>query len=96
MITYKNIKVEGSDYLISLVKLIGKQIKDIEGSLTSEFGGATCELHSVVFKDGTKLSVEGEHDCPYLTLYSSRAEQPNFDEETLERLHDEANNDSEE
>lgn len=85
MITLKDIQVEGSRFEQSLVSLIGKPIKDIYGYIDDLGGGATFKLTSIVFEDGTRLGVEGEHDFPYAVEYG-RDTQPNFDEETLERL----------
>lgn len=82
MITLNDIKVEGSTYRLSLTKLMGKQIKDIHGYLSSELGDPVFKMINVVFEDGTKLGAEGEHDFPYLV-----GEQPNHNEETLERLY---------
>lgn len=88
-ITGEDIAVEGSSYLISLVKLLeGKKIKDIHGYLSQEFGDATFKISYVLFEDDSQIGVEGEHDFPYLTDYP-RWPQPNFDEDTLNRLHDE-------
>lgn len=89
VIQLSDIRVEGSIYHISLAKLIGKPVVDIHGLLTNEFGDATFMLTSVQFADGTMLEVEGEHDLPYLV--EGRHKQPNFDEETLNRLHEEDN-----
>lgn len=83
----KDILVEGSDYEISLSKLIEKPIKDIRGYLSSEFGDAVFKLTEVEFEDGTFLGVEGEHDLPYLV--QSRSDQPNYDDETLNALEEE-------
>lgn len=90
MIHISDLGVEGSTYEISLSKLITKPIKDVYGYLTGEFGGVTFEMTKIVFDDGTILGCEGEHDCPYLVVWDT--EQPNFDEETPERLYEEANN----
>jgi len=92
MITRKDIQVEDDTFLISLSKLIGKPIKDIHGHLSDEYGGVTFVLYSIVFEDGTSMSVEGEHDFPYLVQWRTQP-QPNFDDETLERLLAEENAD---
>jgi hypothetical protein len=88
-----DINIEGSDYLISLHKLIGKPIKDIQGYLTSEFGDVTFKMSKVEFADGTFLGCEGEHDLPYLVGFD---EQPNFDDETLQELYDQEKEDENE
>jgi hypothetical protein len=85
MITLDDIRVDGTDHTFSLVKLVGKPIKDIVGYLSGELGGATFNLTEVIFEDGTTLGVEGGHYFPYLVEFGTTP-QPNFDEETLERL----------
>lgn len=87
MITDNDIRAEGETYLRSLTKLVGKPIKDIHGYIADIGGGATFKLSKVILEDGTKLGIEGEHDFPYLVEWDS---QPNFDEDTLQRLYDEA------
>jgi hypothetical protein len=63
-----DVKVDDKKYAnISLSKLMGKPVKDIEGSLSMEFGDITFKLNKVVFEDGSDLHCEGEHDMPYLT-----------------------------
>lgn len=72
-----------NDYEFSYSKICGKKIKDLWGYVTTEFGDATFKLTTIVFEDGTKQGVEGEHDLPYLVDY---------DEKTmilLEKLHEE-------
>ena len=86
MITFNDIKV--SDYEIGLSLLVGKKIKEVKGSLTRVMGKVSFELTEIVFEDSSKMSVEGEHDFPYLTEYQSQP-QPNFDDDTLARLYEE-------
>lgn len=57
---------KGSSQL-SLNKLMEKNIVDIEGYITTEFGDPVFKISSVVFEDGTDEFAEGEHDMPYLT-----------------------------
>lgn len=89
----KDVLIDGSNYEISLFKLIGKKIKDITGSITKEFGDPTFKMYKVVFEDDTFMVCEGEHDLPYLTEWG---EQPNFDEETLEAIYSEDKEENEE
>lgn len=84
------VTVAGSDYRISLRKLVGVPIVDIVGYITDEFGDATFKMCGVVFENGTRLVCEGEHDLPYLTGFGIN-EPPNFDDETLQALYDEGN-----
>lgn len=89
MISIKDLKLD-NNYELGLTKFIGKQVKEVRGYFTDIGGGATFLLTKIEFEDGTFLGVEGEHDAPYLVEW--RKEQPNFDEETLERLRKEQNN----
>lgn len=80
---------EGHEYRIDLLKLIGKPVKAIVGYTSTQFGpDASFQLLELVFEDGTKLGIEGEHDFPYVVEYG-REQQPNFDQETLNSLNDE-------
>lgn len=91
IIHHKDILVDGYPYKVSLTKLIGKPIKDIQGVITNQLGGATFEMLYIIFEDDTRLMCEGEHDQPYLVEYGT--DQPNFDDATLERLMKEADED---
>lgn len=51
---------------IDLAKLVGKEIANISGYITTEFGDPTFQLSRIIFTDGTFLWVEGEHDLPYV------------------------------
>lgn len=91
MVKFDDITVPGrtsGTFRVSLSKLIGKPVKDVRGYLSNIGGGITFKLTEIEFDDGTFLSVEGEHDFPYLTEYG-RTSQPNFDEPTLVRLYEE-------
>ena len=57
------------DYTLSLVKLAGKKIVDIEGHIDTE-GDPVFGISKVVFDDGSYLWAEGEHDRPYLYDYT--------------------------
>lgn len=48
-------------------KLCGREIADVEGRFTAEFGDVTFKLLRIVFTDGSWLCCEGEHDLPYVT-----------------------------
>lgn len=86
-ITYQDIKIEG-EHTISLLKLIGKQVKDIRGYLTGEFGDVVFQVTEIVFDDDSEVGVDGEHEIAYITTYA-KWNQPNMDEFTLERLYGE-------
>lgn len=87
MKTLASVKVNPDQMYISLSKLIGKTVSDIHGYLSMETGEVCFLITSVRFSDGTGMGVEGEHDFPYLTDYGTT--QPNFDQETLDRLYQE-------
>lgn len=60
------------DYLydnnfLSFTKISGKKIKDIIGNISTEFD-PLFKIYAIIFEDGTKFFVEGEHDCPYITV----------------------------
>lgn len=78
----EDIRVEGSEYEISLVKLVGKQIKDICGNICQEYDDPVFHITKVEFEDNTFLGCKGEHDFPYLVSWG-KVEQPNFDEDTF-------------
>jgi hypothetical protein len=87
---FSDLKIEGSNIYISLVKLCGDRIiADIEGYLTTEFGSPVFKMSKVVFTDGTHLDCEGEHDLPYLVEYNRKQVRVLPDEETLQALYDE-------
>lgn len=90
-VTYQDIKT--GEFEIGLSKLIGKPIKEIHGLLTHEFGDVTFEMTRIEFEDGSELGCEGEHDLPYLVEYRMY-QQPNFDDETLNRLYKEQEDDN--
>jgi hypothetical protein len=74
---------------IDLLKLVGKQVKEIVGDCSREFGDdATFRLIKLVFGDGTEMWFEGEHDFPYV-VEVNLGEMPNFDQDTLNALADE-------
>lgn len=84
----KDVLVDGQDLYISLSKLTGKGIKDIQGYVSGFTpGDALFMLTDIVFDDDTKVRVEGEHDFPYLVEYKDGSH--NLDSETLERFDEE-------
>lgn len=72
---------------LSLNKLMGKNVVDIEGYVSTEFGEPTFKISQVIFDDGTSVWAEGEHDMPYLTcvdediLDEVRKTDPDYEEE---------------
>lgn len=68
MKTRAEVMADGSDYLLSLSKLLpeGVSISDITGWISNEFGDPVFKVSFVVLSNGDTVSVEGEHDLPYL------------------------------
>ena len=86
-ISLGDVLIDGSDYEISLTKLVGKHIKDIGGYISQCVDGdLVFKLTELTFEDDTKLWFEGEHDFPYLDELN-RCPQPNFNIETFETLY---------
>lgn len=69
---------EDSDYEISLVKLNGKQIKDIIGmvSYNSEYRAIDFVLTRIIFDDDTEVGMGGEHDKPFIETYAKWPQPP--------------------
>lgn len=71
------------DYF-SLSKFVGKKVVDVIGYCSDPFGGVPLfKITQIIFEDGSKVFVEGEHDVPYLP---SDNKLKNMDEETLQRF----------
>lgn len=87
MIRREDVKVDPNpkdivqvDLCLSLTKLLGKKIKDIEGYPTYEESSSEIvfKLTGIIMEDDTEIGVEAEHDCPYLVTYPDQ-EQSNLD-----------------
>jgi len=70
-----------SSFELSLTQLSKKQVIDVAGYLTNEFGDVSFKLTRVILSDGTSAHCEGEHDLPYLD------EVPGVDDATLEKIY---------
>ena len=68
----KDYLVKGSNYRLSYMKMTGKKVVDIEGYVFTGFGDPTFKLSEIVFDDGSRQNVEGEHDFPYLIDYDEK------------------------
>lgn len=83
----KDFLQDGSDWLFSLNKLVGKKVVDIVGCPTDPFEGTPLfDIFAIVFDDGTEIHVEGEHDVAYIPASDKLK---NMDEDTLQNLIDE-------
>lgn len=80
----KDFLQDGSDWLFSLNKLTGRKVVDVIGYPSDPFGGVPLfKVSQIVFEDGTTISIEGEHDVPYIP---SDDKVKNLDEETLQKF----------
>ncbi len=74
---------KGSDFELSLSKLMGKEVTDVLGYVDNEFGDDPEDLvfniTNIQFKDGSTADVGGEHDLPYLESYDKDFEQKMFE-----------------
>ncbi len=59
-------KLKTSSFEYGLTKILGKQIKEINGYISNEYGEPTFQMTSILLEDDTSIRCEGEHDCPYL------------------------------
>ena len=55
-------------HFLSFEKISGKKLKDAVGHISTELGDPIFKIYAIIFEDGTKFFVEGEHDCPYITV----------------------------
>ncbi len=90
----KDVQSDENEWAISLTKLTGLKIKDVEGYLSGEMGGTCFKLTFLIFEDGSEMGIEGEHDFPYLTTFK-KWPIPNMDDETLEALNEQEDEDDE-
>jgi len=72
MKNHKDVLADGSDYQISLAKVLGKKVKDVHGYISMEFDEPVFKLTDIIMEDGTDIGCEGEHDFPYLA-YGEKA-----------------------
>lgn len=82
----EDVMADGSDYLLSLSKLTGRKIKDVQVYLSGKLGDLALVIRDIVFEDGSTCGVEGEHDFPYLVNYRRTPTLP--DDETMEDLNE--------
>ena len=74
---------------LSLLKIVGKKVKDITGYVSMEFGSPVFKVSFLVFEDDTELWFEGEHDFPYVT--NSAVDL--LDDDLLQEIYDAENED---
>lgn len=59
-------KIKTSDFEYGLSKILRKQILEVNGYISTEYDSLMFKMTNIMFTDGTNISCEGEHDCPYL------------------------------
>lgn len=89
-VSYADTLIPEGDMDVGLSRLVGKEIREVCGYFADIGAGASFKLTHVIFDDGSQVGVEGEHDFPYVVTFR-KWEQPNLDDETLERLYEEQN-----
>jgi hypothetical protein len=86
----KDVQLNSNDvshpYILSLVKLTGLQIVDIEVSVTRELGDCTVEVKRIVFSDGSSRDLGGAHDLAFI-----EDQLPNLNQDILESLYNQSN-----
>ena len=50
----------------NIEEVFGKKVVDVKGFVTAPFGDLLFAITHLVLEDGTKLGVQGEHDCAYV------------------------------
>ena len=66
---------DGSEFHLSFNKISKKKIKDMIGYVSTEYGDPTFQISYILFEDGSKQYVEGEHDFPYLIDYDGPTQE---------------------
>ena len=81
----KDVSVKDGNWTqISLAKLTGQKIKDIQGYITNSDWDATFIVTRIVFENGNTLLMGGEHDMPFI---DDEDAELNMDTDTLEDLY---------
>lgn len=71
------------DWEKSLPTILGKEIEDISGYVSAEYGEETLvfKISRIIFKDGTAFYVEGEHDMPYIPAKNNETWEEHYEPE---------------
>lgn len=94
MPTYEDVRLSDDEYShISLVKLFGRPIKDIECDITAEFDMFNVQLRYVVFEDGTEVKVQA--DSPRIAYLPAYGGQPELKQSVLGPIYNAMNGASE-
>lgn len=89
MVNRSDLIVGKGDFMMSLSKLTGKKVVDVTFYIVRQYGSWMMKVCDVVFEDGSTMGVEGEHDFPYLTEYTTYP-MPNTDEESLREIYEQS------
>lgn len=78
---------ENDEGFISLTKIMGCKIKDIDGFIDDPFdnGVLVLRISKIYFEDGRSVFMEGEHDVVYIP---SDDKIPELSEDFFEKLND--------
>lgn len=88
-IKLEDVSVQDGDWTqISLAKLTGRHIKDIQGYISKEYDEPVFNISRIVLGNGKHLWVGGEHDMAFI---EDDDESLNLDEDTLEELYRQEN-----
>lgn len=75
---------DSDGWLFSLNKFVGKKVVDVVGFPSDPFGDTPLfRVYQIVFDDGTKIHVEGEHDVAYIP---ANDKLKNMDDDTLQEF----------
>jgi hypothetical protein len=80
--------VEISRWVLSLNKLTGLKVEDIEINISCRFGTPVIQLEYIVFNDGTKIECAGEHE---IAFFYEDCSLNNCDSNSLFNLYKEIN-----
>lgn len=73
---------------LSLAKIAGVAIESVEVHITTQFDEPMLTITGIVFKDGTRVEVDGEHEVAYIYSYLDSEEKvpSGLRESSLEKL----------
>jgi hypothetical protein len=84
MKTLADVKFDPNSFFMSLNKLLDKRVVDIRCGISKEWGEPVVTCYSILFDDGTSVSLQGEHDIIYI-------DDTTCSEEQLDLLYEEEN-----
>lgn len=81
------VKLDGSEFELSLSKLTGLKIKDVGFYVTEQRGEMLAVLTDILFEDGTKIGVGGAYDMAFLESPYAKHPIPALDDDALTDLY---------